>query len=67
MDEQHFPSFDHQLRGQPHQQHRLTRCVDATGDAMELAFAQVYVSRRFPESSKAATPRMVLDTGPNSA
>jgi predicted metalloendopeptidase len=49
------------MRGQPQQQARWKRCVQATDNALGDALGQVYVAAQFPPSSKAATLQMVHD------
>jgi putative endopeptidase len=59
FDEEDFDFYRHKLRGQPLQEVRWKRCVDATGDALGEALGQVYVAENFPASSKAYTLQMV--------
>jgi predicted metalloendopeptidase len=61
LDEEHFDFFGHKLRGQPEQQPRWKRCVQATDRALGEALGEVYVAQEFPASSKAATLQMVHD------
>jgi endothelin-converting enzyme/putative endopeptidase len=61
MDEEDFSFFGHEMRGQPQQQARWKRCVQATDNALGDALGQVYVAAQFPPSSKAATLQMVHD------
>ncbi|HTW32450.1 MAG TPA: M13 family metallopeptidase [Candidatus Sulfotelmatobacter sp.] len=61
LDDEHFDFYGHKLRGQPQQQARWKRCVDATDGALGEALGQVYVAQEFPPSSKAATLQMVHD------
>jgi len=51
----------HKLAGQPEQQARWKRCVQATDTALGEALGQVYVGQEFPPASKAATLQMVHD------
>ena len=61
LDEETFDFRGHKLRGQPEQQARWKRCVQATDGALGEAVGQVYVTQEFPPSSKAATLQMVHD------
>jgi putative endopeptidase len=61
FDEEIFDFNGHKLRGQPEQQARWKRCVQATDRALGEALGQVYVEKEFPPSSKAATLQMVHD------
>jgi putative endopeptidase len=61
LDEEDFDFHSHKLRGQPQQQARWKRCVDATDGALGEALGQVYVAAQFPPSSKAFTLQMVHD------
>jgi putative endopeptidase len=61
FDEESFNFNRHQLRGQPEQQQRWKRCVQATDNALGEALGQVYVAQEFPPTSKAATVQMVKD------
>ena len=61
VDEEAFDFRGHKLRGQPEQQARWKRCVQATDSALGEAVGQVYVAQEFPPSSKAATLQMVHD------
>ena len=61
FDEEHFNFYGKTLRGQPQQQPRWKRCVQATDAALGEALGQVYVAQAFPPSSKAATLQMVHD------
>lgn len=61
MDEEDFDFFGHKLRGQPVQQARWKRCVDATDGALGEALGQVYVSSQFSAANKAYTLQMVHD------
>ena len=61
LDEETFDFRGHKLRGQPEQQARWKRCVQATDGALGEAVGQVYVAQEFPPSSKAATLQMVHD------
>jgi putative endopeptidase len=61
LDEEAFDFRGRKLRGQPEQQARWKRCVQATDGALGEALGQVYVTQEFPPSSKAATLQMVHD------
>jgi len=61
MDEEDFDFFSHKLRGQPEQQARWKRCVEATDGALGEALGQVYVSSQFSAANKAYTLQMVHD------
>jgi endothelin-converting enzyme/putative endopeptidase len=61
FDEEAFNFNGRQLRGQPEQQPRWKRCVQATDNALGEALGQVYVEQEFPPASKAATLQMVRD------
>ena len=61
MDEEDFDFFQHKLSGQPVQEARWKRCVDATDGAIGEAVGQVYVAQNFPASDKAFTVQMVHD------
>ena len=61
FDEEVFDFYGRKLRGQPEQQARWKRCVQATDRALGEALGQVYVEQEFPPSSKAATLQMVND------
>ena len=60
-DDEDFDFYSHKLRGQPQQQARWKRCVDATDGALGEALGQVYVASQFPASSKGFTLQMVHD------
>jgi len=61
LDEEDFDFFSHKLRGQPVQEARWKRCVDATDGALGEAVGQVYVSSQFSAANKAYTVQMVHD------
>ena len=61
MDAERFDFYGHKMRGQPQQEARWKRCVNATDNALGDAVGQVYVAKEFPPSSKAATLQMVED------
>ncbi len=61
FDDAHFNFFGKTLRGQQEQRARWKRCVQATDGALGEALGEVYVTRMFPASSKAATQQMVRD------
>ncbi len=61
MDEEDFDFFGRKLSGQPQQQARWKRCVNATDGALGEALGEVYVKSQFSAASKAATVQMVND------
>ena len=61
MDAERFDFYGRKLRGQPQQEARWKRCVDATDGALGEAVGQVYVAKDFSPASKAATLQMVKD------
>ena len=61
LDDENFDFNRHKLAGQPEQQRRWKRCVQATDGALGEALGQVYVAQEFPPSSKQATVQMVRD------
>jgi len=61
MDDEDFDFFRQKLSGQPEQEARWKRCVDATDGAIGEAVGQVYVAQNFPASNKAFTLQMVHD------
>src|SRR5215470_10602341 len=61
MDAERFDFYGRKLRGQPQQEARWKRCVDATDGALGEAVGQVYVAKDFSPASKAATLQMVHD------
>jgi putative endopeptidase len=61
LDEEMFDFKGRKLRGQPEQEERWKRCVQATDTALGEALGQVYVAQEFPPSSKDATLQMVHD------
>jgi endothelin-converting enzyme/putative endopeptidase len=61
LDDEMFDFNRRKLAGQPEQQARWKRCVQATDNALGEALGQVYVAQEFPPSSKAATLQMVHD------
>lgn len=61
LDDENFDFTGRKLRGQPEQQARWKRCVQATDSALGEALGQVYAAQEFPASSKAATLQMVHD------
>jgi putative endopeptidase len=61
MDEEDFDFYGRKLRGQPQQQARWKRCVNATDGAVGEALGEVYVKSQFSAASKAATLQMVED------
>ncbi|MDR3774630.1 MAG: M13 family metallopeptidase, partial [Terracidiphilus sp.] len=60
-DEEHFNFYGHELSGQPQQQPRWKRCVQATDGALGEALGEVYVKAYFPPESKQKTVAMVHD------
>jgi putative endopeptidase len=61
IDAENFDFYGRKLRGQPEQEARWKRCVDATDGSLGEAVGKVYVAKEFPPSSKAATVQMVDD------
>jgi len=61
LDDETFDFYGRKLKGQPEQQARWKRCVQATDGALGEALGQVYVAQEFPASSKQATVQMVHD------
>jgi len=61
LDDEMFDFNNRKLSGQPEQQARWKRCVNATDNALGEALGQVYAAQEFPASSKAATLQMVHD------
>jgi endothelin-converting enzyme/putative endopeptidase len=61
LDVEDFDFYDHKLDGQPEQQVRWKRCVNATDGALGEALGQVYASSQFSASNKAYTLQMVHD------
>jgi endothelin-converting enzyme/putative endopeptidase len=61
LDEEDFDFFHRKLAGQPEQEARWKRCVDATDGALGEAVGQVYVSSQFTAANKAFTVQMVHD------
>jgi len=61
FDQEQFDFYGLKLKGQPEQQARWKRCVQATDDALGEALGQVYVAQEFPPANKAATLQMVHD------
>jgi putative endopeptidase len=61
LDGEDFDFYQHKLRGQPQQQVRWKRCVQATDSALGEALGQVWVATSFPASSKAYTQQIVHD------
>ena len=61
FDEENFDFYGRKLKGQPEQQARWKRCVQATDGALGEALGQVYVDQEFPPTSKQATLQMVHD------
>ncbi len=61
MDEEQFDFYGRELSGQPQQQRRWKRCVQATDGALGEALGQVYVKAYFPAESKQKTVQMIHD------
>jgi len=61
LDEEMFDFNRRKLAGQPEQQPRWKRCVQATDNALGEALGEVYAAQEFPASSKASTVQMVHD------
>ena len=61
FDVENFDFYGRKLKGQPEQQARWKRCVQATDSALGEALGQVYVEQEFPPASKQATLQMVHD------
>jgi putative endopeptidase len=61
LDEEDFDFYGHKLRGQPEQEVRWKRCVQATDGALGEALGRVYVSSQFSADNKAFTLQMVHD------
>jgi putative endopeptidase len=61
FDDEMFDFTGRKMRGQPEQQARWKRCVQATDRALGEALGQVYAEKAFPSSSKEATVQMVRD------
>ena len=59
FDEEGFDFNNHKLRGQPKQQSRSNRCVEATDNLLGEALGQVYVAQEFPPSSKTGAAEML--------
>ncbi len=61
FDKEVFDFYGKKLRGQPEQQARWKRCVQATDGALGDALGQVYVAQEFSPANKQATLQMVHD------
>ena len=61
MDEETFDFYGRDLSGQPQQQARWKRCVEATDGALGEALGEVYVKENFSPENKARTVQMVQD------
>jgi putative endopeptidase len=61
MDAEDFDFFKHKLSGQPEEEARWKRCVEATDGALGEALGQVYVTSQFSAAEKAFTLQMVHD------
>ncbi|MGO8934483.1 MAG: M13 family metallopeptidase [Terracidiphilus sp.] len=61
LDAEDFDFYGHKLRGQPEQEVRWKRCVEATDGALGEALGQVYVASQFTAENKAFTLQMVRD------
>jgi putative endopeptidase len=53
FDAEHFAFYGHALSGQPQQQERWKRAVDALDEDLGEAIGQLYVQRYFPPAAKA--------------
>ncbi|HEX5234067.1 MAG TPA: M13 family metallopeptidase [Silvibacterium sp.] len=61
MDEATFDFYGRDLSGQPQQQARWKRCVQATDGALGEALGEVYVKGNFSPENKSRTVQMVHD------
>ncbi len=52
LDDEDFDFYGRKLRGQPEQEARWKRCVDATDGALGEAVGQVYVASQFPPRTR---------------
>jgi putative endopeptidase len=55
LDEEKFSFYGRTLAGQPEQQARWKRCVEAVDDALGEALGKAYVAEKFPPQDKART------------
>ena len=56
LDNEQFAFYGKTLRGQPEQQVRWKRCVEAVDGALGEALGRVYVAQQFSAQDKARTP-----------
>jgi putative endopeptidase len=61
LDDEDFAFFGRILSGQPEQEPRWKRCVEATDGALGEALGEVYVKANFPPESKQQTLQMIHD------
>ena len=61
LDNEQFAFYGKTLRGQPEQQVRWKRCVEATDDALGEALGKVYVAQRFSPEDKAKNRTILND------
>ncbi len=61
LDDEQFDFYGRKLSGQPQQQDRWKRCVQATDGALGEALGQVYVKAYFPAENKQKTVQMIHD------
>jgi putative endopeptidase len=61
LDEENFDFFGRDLSGQPEQEVRWKRCVQATDGALGEALGEVYVKANFPAESKQETVQLIRD------
>jgi putative endopeptidase len=61
LDNEQFAFYGKALRGQPQQQVRWKRCVDAVDGEMGEALGRVYVARQFTPQDKARTTAIMVD------
>ena len=59
LDNEQFAFYGKTLRGQPEQQPRWKRCVDAVDGALGEALGRVYVARQFTPEDKARTTEIM--------
>jgi putative endopeptidase len=61
LDNEQFAFYGKTLRGQPEQQVRWKRCVEATDGALGEALGRVYVAQQFSSQDKARTTTIMND------
>ena len=61
LDNEQFAFYGKTLRGQPEQQVRWKRCVDAVDGSLGEALGRVYVARQFTPQDKARTTAIMND------